>query len=83
MREESPEEAAKDFIRRWFDSIAEGHPDELTAPYLAELHGLTAEEAEEYRQFCKAHTITFRGCYGDGSIMWPKWVAHKADIASL
>jgi hypothetical protein len=44
---------------------------------------LTKEEAEEYRLFCKRSTIVFKGCYGDGSKMWPKWNAFKAEIASL
>ena len=75
---------AEKLARDFFDSMAIGHPDELTAARLMELHPeLDAEEAELYRLFCKQHTITFCGCYGQGQIMWPKWQAFKAEIQAL
>lgn len=56
----------------------------VTAEWLMEKHPeLTPEEAEEYRLFCKANTIVFKGCYGDGSIMWPLWVSFREEIAAL
>lgn len=44
---------------------------------------LSHDEAEEYRLFCKANTIVFRSCYGDGSIMWPKWKSFLSEVRNL
>lgn len=47
----------------------------LTAEYLKTIHPeLTMTECTLLLEFCKANTITYRSCYGDGSIMFPKWV---------
>lgn len=78
------ERKAREFVTEWVENMAVGHPDEITAAWLMEKHpGLSAEEAEEYRLFCRRSTIVFRGCYGEGQIMWPRWQAFKAEIASL
>ena len=75
---------ARDFATKLFDNMAVGHPDEITAEWLMTMHPeLSAEEAEEYHQFCQRSTIVFRGCYGEGSTMWPRWKAFKAEIASM
>lgn len=75
---------ARDFATKLFDNMAVGHPDEITAAWLMEKHPeLSAEEAEEYRLFCQRSTIVFRGCYGDGGIMWPRWQAFKDEIAGM
>lgn len=76
--------AAQAFASSFFENMAVGHPDEITAAWLQEMHPeLDAEEAELYRQFCKSQTCVFRGCYGDGSIMWPAWKAWIAELKSL
>ncbi len=65
---------------------APGDPDEITAAWLLEKHPESfrnLEEAEVYRQFCAAHTITWKGCYGSGSIMWPKWMELQRAIEAL
>ena len=68
----------------WMDNIAKGHPDEITAKWLMEMHPeLDPEEAEEYRLFLMRNTFIFRGCYGNGAIWWPRWLAFKAEIRSL
>lgn len=75
---------ARDTVREFMENAAVGHPDEITTEWIMEQHpSLDKEDAEEYRLFCKRSTIVFKGCYGDGSIMWPKWNAFKAEIASL
>jgi len=75
---------AQNFARLMWESMSKDHPDEITSAWLMEKHPeLTPEEAEEYRLFCKANTIVFKGCYGDGSIMWPRWVAFREEIAAL
>lgn len=46
----------------------------ITVEWLMQLHPeLDPEQAEEYRRFCRSKTIVFKECYGDGSIMWPKY----------
>lgn len=75
---------ARDLVNDLFLNMAVGHPEEITAAWLMERHPqLSEEEAEEYRLFCKAKTIVFRGCYGDGSKHWPAWQAFKNEIRSL
>lgn len=84
MNERAIRRKAREWVNDWMDNAAVGHPDEITSAWLMEVHpSLIAEEAEEYRRFCQRSTIVFKGCYGDGSIMWPKWNAFKAEIASL
>lgn len=84
MDERTIRQHAREVARDIFENLAVGHHEEITAEWLMQMHpSLNAEEAEEYRLFCKRSTITFKGCYGDGSIMWPKWNAFKAEIASL
>jgi hypothetical protein len=47
----------------------------LTVSYLKELHQeLTLTECQLLLDFCKENTIQYRSCYGNGSIMFPKWV---------
>ena len=48
----------------------------LTREYLTELHPfLTPEQVADLLNFCARHTIRLVGCYGDGSIMLPKFLA--------
>jgi hypothetical protein len=78
------EAKARDLVNDWMDNMAVGHPDEITAEWLMEQHPeLDAEEAEEYRLFCMRNTFVFRGCYGDGSRLWPLWQAFKNEIKGL
>lgn len=46
----------------------------LSVSYLMEQHKeLDSSQAESLLQFCARNTITFKSCYGDGRIMYPKW----------
>ena len=75
---------AKEVAQDMMENLAVGHRDEITVPWLMEMHPeLDAEEAEEYRMFCKRNTIVYRGCYGEGQKMWPLWQAFKEEIAGL
>jgi hypothetical protein len=50
----------------------------LTIKHLMEIHPeLTKEEAGKLFIFCSEHTIFYKECYGDGSIMMPKFKALK------
>lgn len=49
----------------------------LTVTYLRLLHPeLTEEQAMSLLKYCKENTIRHKECYGDGSIMLPKWKAY-------
>jgi hypothetical protein len=49
--------------------------DIITVEFLQSKHPhLTKWQAEDLLKFCKERTITHTQCYGDGSIMYPKWV---------
>lgn len=79
-----PEEAARDFAYKFFDTWADNDPDRITVEWLISKHPeLSAQEAEVYRLFCRWHTISLRSCYGQGQIMYPKWKAWLAEVASL
>lgn len=70
--------------REFFRTLQEMENGDITAGWLRDKHPeLSLEEAEEYRLFCKANTIVYMGCYGDGSIMWPLWQSFKAELNSL
>lgn len=76
------EQAASEFAQNFFNNIANGHPDEITTDWLLSKHpDLDPDLAEEYRLFCKSNTIVFKGCYGDGEIMWPKWQKMRYKMA--
>lgn len=45
----------------------------ITPKYLAEMHDMNIEEAKMYYRFCRSHTIRYKECYGNGSIMLPLW----------
>lgn len=50
----------------------------ISAEYLMLLHPeLTKEEAESLKEFSWKRTIQYKECYGDGSIMYPKWKEEK------
>jgi hypothetical protein len=84
MERKDIERKAREFVTDLMDNMAEGHPDEITAQWLMEIHPeLNAEEAEEYRLFLMRNTFVFRGCYGDGSRWWPRWLSLTAEIKSL
>lgn len=51
--------------------------DLITETFLLESHPeLSPEEAANLREFLVDNTITHKECYGDGSIMYPKWKEH-------
>ena len=46
----------------------------LTVSYLLDLHPeLTYELACDLLKYSRTQTITLKGCYGDGSIIYPEW----------
>lgn len=46
----------------------------LSVEYLMQIHpALHEESAELLLKYCKENTIIYKSCYGDGSIMYPKW----------
>lgn len=46
----------------------------LTVEYLMKWHELDEAKANRLLEFCKKHTINYESCYGNGSIMFPKWL---------
>jgi hypothetical protein len=55
----------------------------ISPEYLSEMHSMDIAEATIYFHFCVSHTIRWKECYGDGSIMIPLWgnEKKKAQIA--
>ena len=50
----------------------------ISAEYLKGLHPeLTLKECESLKAFSNNKTIYHKDCYGDGSIMYPKWKAEN------
>lgn len=50
----------------------------ISPEYLKQLHpDLTTDQCEDLLRFCQSQTIIYRECYGDGSIMIPKWREYK------
>jgi len=50
----------------------------ISTEYLIELHPeLSKEEAESLYKFSRTQTIRRKECYGDGSIIYPKWKEYK------
>ena len=46
----------------------------LSVSYLMKIHSeLTKEQADSLLAFAKSKTITHEQCYGNGSIIFPKW----------
>lgn len=46
----------------------------ISADYLMGLHSeLNREEAESLKEYANSNTIRYRECYGDGSIIYPRW----------
>lgn len=46
----------------------------LTPEYLQDMHSISLIEAELLCEFAKSHTIRYKECYGDGSIIFPMWM---------
>ena len=56
------------------ESISDVSDRNLNVGDLKEKHPeLTLDEALSLLKFCRENTIWLLGCYGDGSIMYPKW----------
>lgn len=50
------------------------HPEKITVAWLRTKHPeLGRIEAESLRRFCEKKTIVFKGCYGNGEIMYKQW----------
>ncbi len=46
----------------------------ISVDYLMGIHPeLNREEAESLKEYANSHTIRYKDCYGDGSIMYPRW----------
>lgn len=54
-----------------------GDDEWLTIEYLMQLHEISEEEAQSLLTFSKSQTINLKGCYGDGSIIFPMWKNQK------
>jgi hypothetical protein len=58
--------------------------DLISVEHLMNLHKeLTNVEAESLLKYCKEHSIQYKACYGDGSIMFPKWKEVQARLQSI
>ena len=51
----------------------------LTVEYLMKWHELDESKAKSLLEFCDKHTIKHESCYGDGSIMFPKWLETQSN----
>ena len=52
----------------------------LTEAYLMEVHPqLSLEMAYDLLKFCNDNTIFYKLCYGQGQIMFPKWLNKTFD----
>lgn len=53
----------------------------ISTDYLMGLHPeLNRKEAESLKEYANSNTIRYRECYGDGSIIYPRWkVADKQE----
>lgn len=50
----------------------------ISVDYLKSVHPeLTDSDAIEYFIFCSEKTIHHKGCYGDGSVMYQRWLDSK------
>ena len=62
------------FVRRYFNE------KRISVDFLLELHPeLSEQEAISLKEFAKSQTITLKECYGDGSIIYPKWKQVNSD----
>jgi len=47
----------------------------LTVDYLMQLHpALNRTQAESLLKFCNEHTIYYRECYGNGDLLFSRWM---------
>jgi len=63
----------EDFIK--FESKEKEHNDKLlTVEYLIEQHPhISVTNAKDLLNFANSKTCTYKTCYGNGSIIYPKW----------
>lgn len=53
-------------------------PEQIDVDFLIEKHPeLTREQAFDLMKFAAERTIRLKSCYGDGQIMYPKWLESK------
>jgi hypothetical protein len=75
---------ARHFVNSFMCPNTSDRPNGISAEWLMSMHPeLKPEDAEAYRSFCQGSTIVYRECYGDGSIMWPRWMAFKSEVDTL
>ena len=48
--------------------------DKISVEFLMSKHNLPKKQAESLLNFCHEHTIRYKQCYGEGQIMFPKWI---------
>ena len=55
----------------------------ITPEYLQQTHRIDIDEARLLCMFANTHTIRYKECYGDGSIIFPMWLeaTREADDA--
>ncbi len=76
-----PEEMVQEIVEEFLEEVKDFHSRRstnkdtlLSITHLLILHPLLVPvEAARLLRFCKKHTINYESCYGDGSIMYPKW----------
>lgn len=51
--------------------------DEISIPFLMSLHNLNIYDAKDLLDYCHKNTIKHKICYGNGSIMFNKWINSK------
>lgn len=51
----------------------------ITPEYLSEMHKIDIQEAILLVRFANSHTIRYKECYGNGSIIFPMWLSEKRE----
>lgn len=46
----------------------------INPEYLQEIHNISLDEAKLLCRFANSHTIRYKSCYGNGSIIYPMWL---------
>lgn len=60
------------------------HEGMLSVDYLMLVHPhLKVEEATELLEFCKQRTVDHKSCYGDGRIMYLRWLESSASFLTI
>lgn len=85
MSNKNIEYEAKKFVDRYFKRIAEhihesGNDEMLNIDIIHEIHPqLNPSQCRSLLEFANSQTIHLRGCYGDGSKIYPQWIKEKCE----